>query len=137
MPQGSILGSFLFLVYIDDLPRNIENIIKVEIFADDTSVAEAGPRNQCNLQTVLDRINNWFSYNKLSINIPKREVMNFGFGTRKDMTLSIEKLLKRNACKNLGVYLDKKLLFHDHIEYVVKNRINSVDWFIKSVTFTP
>ena len=120
VPQGSTLGLFLFLVFSNDLPRYIENSAKIAIFADDTSIVKGGPRNQCNFQTDLDRLYNWFSDNQLSLNIPKCEVMNFGVGTTKDLTLTNEKLPMQNACQYLGVYLDKKLISHDNNEYVVK-----------------
>ena len=103
VPQGSILGPFLFLVYINDLPSYTGNSSKIAIFADDISIVKAGPRNQCFLQTDLDRINNWFCYNKLSLNISKCEVVNFGIGIPNDLTLNNEKLPKRNSCKYLGV----------------------------------
>ena len=132
VPQGSIFGPFLFLVYINDLPSYIGNSSKIPIFADDTSIVKAGPRNQCFLQTDLDRINNWFCYNKLSLNISKCEVVNFGIGIPNDLTLNNEKLPKRNSCKYLGVYLDKKLLFHDHIEHIVK-KLNKFSGMIYKV----
>ena len=118
--QGSILGPFLFLVYINDLPSYVGNSSKIAIFADNTSIVKAGPRNQCFLQTDLDRINNWFCHNKLSLNISECEVVNFGIGIPNDLTLNNEKLPKRNSCKYLGVCLEKKLLFHDQIEHIVK-----------------
>ena len=132
VPQGSILGPFLFLVYINDLPSYIGNISKIAIFADDTSIVKAGPRNQCFLQTDSDRINNWFCYNKLSLIISKCEVVNFGIGIPNDLTLNNEKLPKRNSCKYLGVHLDKKLRFHDHIEHIV-TKLNKFSGMIYKV----
>ena len=87
------------------------------------------------LQTDLDWLNNWFSYNKLSLNIPKCEVMNFGVGTPDDLTRTNEKLPKRNAYKHLGVNLDKKLIFHDHLEYVVKklNKFNGLIYKVHEI----
>ena len=113
-------GSILVLIHINDLPKYFENFTQIAMFAGDTSIAKASPQNQCNLQTDLDRLNHCFAYNKLSLNLPEYEVMKFGVGTRTDFTLTNDKLSKRNACEYLGVYLGKKLLFHDHIEYIVK-----------------
>ena len=45
VPQGLILDPFLFLFYINDMARYIENNSKYALFADDTSVVKAGPRN--------------------------------------------------------------------------------------------
>ena len=53
--------------------------------------------------------------------------MNFGVGTRNDLTVTMQKLPKRNACKYFGVYLDEKLLYPDHIEYVVK-KMKKFQW---------
>ena len=135
VPQGSILGPFLFLVYINDLPSYIGNSSRIAMFADDNSIVKAGPRNQCFLQTDLDRINNWFCYNKLSLNISKCEVVNFGIGIPNDLitTFNNEKLPKRNSCKYSGVYLDKKLLFHDLIEHIVK-KLNKFSGMIYKVS---
>ena len=46
--------------------------------------------------------------------------MSFGVGRPKDLMVTNEKLPRRNACKNLGVYMDKRLLSLAHIEYVVE-----------------
>ena len=116
MPQGSILGPILFSVYNYDLPRYSEYDSKIAIFADDTSIVKAGTQSQCNLQTDLDRINNlFFSFNKLSLNIPKCEVMKFEIAITKDLTLPNEKLPEWSASNYLGV------LFHDLLSMSSKN----------------
>ena len=50
------------------------------------------------LQTDLDRIDNWFCYNELSLIVLKSEVMNCGNSIPKDLTLNNEKLPNRNSC---------------------------------------
>ena len=69
VPQCSILGPFLFLVYINDLPDVCQKS-EVAIFAaDDTSIVKAGKSDDCSMQIELEILTDWVNYNKLSINI--------------------------------------------------------------------
>jgi len=74
VPQDSISGPLLFLIYINDLPRAIDSDTKVVLFADDTNIIITSP-NQDRLQTALNKtlsdINLWFKANFLSLNFNK------------------------------------------------------------------
>ena len=53
-------------------------------------------------------------------------IMNFGIGIPTSLTLNNEKLPKGNECKHFGVYLDKNVLLHDQIRYIVKKLNQSI-----------
>ena len=79
VPQGSVLGPILFLIYINDL-RNASNILSFSIFADDTSLLLSSERDLYNetFITELKKVMDWFTSNKLLLNYSKSQYMFFG-----------------------------------------------------------
>ncbi len=82
VPQGSILGPLLFLLFLNDLPTVIESC-ETNMYADDTEIDSAsqpaGPEElENNLNSGLCKISEYFNINRLSLNVPKCEFMLIG-----------------------------------------------------------
>lgn len=126
VPQGSVLGALLFILYINDLPSQLMNAF-VNLFADDTLVYIHGSeldvlREQMNAE--LDKINHWLRLNKLKLNVNKTKVMVIGHSSSATAINSIlmdgEELEMVNSFKYLGVLIDHKLKFGDNVDNVCK-----------------
>ena len=119
VPQGSVLGPFLFLLYINDLPNVCQNS-QMMIFADDTTIINAGKRTDPLIKNDIVAVSKWFKSSKLTINTDKCEAMFFGCGKPDNLNILSNILGNQNSCKYLVVHIDKTLKFREHIDHVVK-----------------
>ena len=132
VPQGSILGPLLFLVYINDI-ENVFCDVKFQLYADDTVIYYSG-KNGKNVNKILqkgvDKFIEWSEINQLTINIKKTKVMIFGsrYNIKKNDNVEIsikgEILQTVPTCKYLGIYMDQNLNFNYHL----KNVINTISY---------
>ena len=119
VPQGSVLGPLLFLIYINDLPRIVRNC-RLTLFADDTSVIKNKNASLDDFQEDLNRIDNWMKFNKLTVEGSKSKLLIFSKSKADAIYFADTCLQPVASCKYLGIELDNKLSFKDHIETIRK-----------------
>ena len=139
MPQGSILGPLLFLLYINDLGKICSSTTSI-LFADDTNIFKMGnnlKEMEDELNSELSKISIWLKANKLSLFIGKTHFMVFSNKRRKHYDLNIkidgtkiEEVKKKT--KFLGVIIDNKLTWKDHVAHVASKVSRGMDMIIKA-----
>lgn len=151
VPQGSVLGPTLFLVYINELCKlgNIDG--RIFCYADDTAIVFSGRtweavRNAA--ESGLSVIKQWLNSSLLTLNISKTNYMCFTPSQRSqpesDLRIAIHEcsntsnhctcpcIQKVASTKYLGILIDQTLSWHSHIELVI-SRIRKLKWIFKSL----
>ena len=120
VPQGSILGPLLFIIYINDIP-NISKVAKFILYADDANIIITGESMtdiKNNLSVLSQNLVAWVNFNGLALNLKKTKYMIF---SRKrnleniEVIMSNTKIEQKSEARFLGVIVDEKLNWAKHI----------------------
>ena len=143
VPQRSILGPLLFLLYMNDI-QNCSEIISTILFADDTNIFYS---NNCLktlnkiIQLEIDKIADWLNVNKLSINTTKTKFILFRSSKKKHkhnitITINNKNIKQVKSTTFLGIIIDECLTWNNHVDMISKKIIKSAGLIARIRHFT-
>ena len=125
VPQGSILGPLLFLIFINDFP-NSNPFFKFNLFADDSTLTCKFENSnesylKSKLEVELEPVYSWLKMNKIKINLDKSQFMAFSYGKKYSLTnlkFGNGSINSTESIKFLGIMVDNNLNFKNHTSSV-------------------
>ena len=145
VPQSLILEPLLFLLYVNDFP-NSSNVLVPIMFADDTNFFFEHSNINTLFKTVNDeliKIHEWFSANKLSLNVGKTKFLLFHKSGKKycipshlpTLKINNHDIERVNTIKFLGVLLDDGLSWKEHIKYLENKIAKNIGLMYRAESF--
>ena len=124
MPQGSVLGPILFILYVDDIGSICSANVSHKLFADDLKLYSTinSDLDRMSLQAALTRLQQWCNDWQLTINITKCHVLHIGRNTHKSSyqySLGGHPICEADVITDLGVIVDPILKYEAHINKLV------------------
>lgn len=137
VPQGSVIGPLLFLIYINDLPNYVRHT-STSLFADDSMISRTirNKSDECLLQSDLNNLQLWEKTWKMQFNPAKCEsisITNKKKPIKTSYNIHGQTLNRVSNTKYLGVTIDNKLTWNNHINNICK-KANSTRAFLQRNT---
>ena len=138
VPQGSLLGPFLFALYVNDLPDVTSAGTRTVLFADDTKCyrAQRSPQDHLMLQYDLNGLVSWSYDWDLNFNPSKCDVLKISRERNpafRNYTIEANALSETNLVKDLGVVISSTLSWHSHVISTVA-KCNKILGFLRRNT---
>lgn len=127
VPQGSVLGPLLFLLYVNDLPR-VTSVFDCHLFADDTNLFYAN-EDLLELESIINinlpKINTWLACNKLSLNIDKTNFVIFHPPQKRirhkvNLFINHKTISQATSVSYLGIHIDSNLNWKSQVTHIAK-----------------
>ena len=145
VPQGSILGPLLFLLYINDFQFS-SDLLDPIMFAEDTNLFYSNKDVNTAFLRVngeLQKINEWFISKKLSLNVKRSKYSFFHKPSKKDDTplvlpklnINNNEIARTDSIKFLDVLLDENLSWKTHIKYIENKISKNISILFKARSF--
>jgi len=137
--QGLVLGPLLFLIYVIDLPKTVNDKTVHILFADDTSIIVKSHNSkyfQTTMVTAFNSVNKRFKVNLLSINVDKTHYIQFK--NKNKPTFDINIVCDDNLITNLpnikflGMYIHDSINWSCHIEYIIP-KLSSACYIMRNI----
>ena len=129
VPQGSVLGPLLFLIYVNDIHVSSPKV-KFNLFVDDTCIFHSSkqlssPEKELNI--TLENVANW----QMSKNVKKTNLLLFKLDRNRtkeklNIHLDTEIFEQKEFAKYLGIYIDENLTWHNHMQMTINEIIKGI-----------
>jgi len=135
VPQGSVIGTLLFLIFINDLPEVVQDS-SVALFADDSKLYFSAKKQEDRqkLKDDLERVFQWANRHQLSLALHKCEVLHLGARNNPRDAYSINgiELGSPDCIRDLGVIMSSDMRFSEHCSKIASTALTKVNMIFKS-----